>query len=229
MKKDYLNLKILNYIGMFFYQLKEMTLDLAIKAAKSREVNPNNLECFWYGPWNCVLTRLFSTEFTISPQHSLLFTAEDQDGNDKDKYLIPDFVVVQYKEVNRKVTDRKYVIVENKRSNDKNLISEIDEAKKQLESQVEKVFLDKSYKTIFGIVSVGEKWMWYKFSRNESYKGHNPKTSWGNMTYIESSSDMEVEEVPINTVQESPLYETLCISDFSCIRDLVIKEYSHQR
>ncbi|KAF8590114.1 hypothetical protein K439DRAFT_207329 [Ramaria rubella] len=185
-------------------------LDLSVKAAESRILNPNNLESFWYGPWNIILSRLASFSLIVTPQQSLSFLAEHRDGKEVHRRLIPDFVATHYWIREGLLRERKHLVVENKRLM-KNLGKEVSVAKDQLEDQIKIIFLDTSYSDILGVVAIGRHWRWYRYIR---LKGHNPKTSWGNESYVPSDE----EEVDVFEMKhESPMYDIL---DYKAIGEL---------
>jgi hypothetical protein len=172
----------------------EQIIRISVDAAESSSINPDNLECFWYAPWNAILVSLLQPPLLVNPQLSLQYSATSRDNVKIPKVVIPDFVVTHYKKEIQGLYECKYLIVEIKRAADTaSLEDELDAVYEQLKGYVRTVFLDKDYYGIFGIVSVGRGWKWYRFVRQNTLKGHKPKTSWGSKSYI--PSDEEEEEV----------------------------------
>jgi hypothetical protein len=161
-------------------------LELFVEAAEDSSLNPNNLECFWYGPWNVILTDAFKFPSDIViPQLSLSCSIRDRDGRIKSKRLTPDFVVTRYKKESNTIVYYQVLIVEIKRFNE-DLEDEMKKAKTQLEEQARIIFIEGNQKTVFGIVAIGRSWRYYKFSRSNS-KG--TFGSWSNRDYFENNKE----------------------------------------
>ena len=149
----------------------EHALHLAVTAAQDQRFNPNNLECFWYAAWNIILIKLYP-KMLITPQLSLIYLEENRDNNNKKKWYTPDFIVSGYKkQQNGNTIERKYLLVENKRACDnEDRDKKMREALEQLKEQIGIVFLDEDYESIFGVISVGRYWKFYKYRRNNDSK-----------------------------------------------------------
>src|SRR3979490_324255 len=68
-------------------------LNMYIVATKSNDINRNNLDFYWYGVWNVVLSYCFESRFLVVPQYVISYELVNRDDNKIWKSVKPDFVV----------------------------------------------------------------------------------------------------------------------------------------
>ena len=56
-------------------------LNRSIKAIESDDINEDNLEFYWYGPWNLILNYWSESRFLVIPQYEISYELIDRDGN----------------------------------------------------------------------------------------------------------------------------------------------------
>ena len=71
-------------------------LNMYIVATKSNDINRKNLEFYWYGVWNVVLSYCFESRFLVVPQYVISYELVNRDNNKISKSVKPDFVVTKY-------------------------------------------------------------------------------------------------------------------------------------
>src|SRR3979490_2239392 len=91
-------------------------LNRSIKAIESDDINEDNLEFYWYGPWDSILNYWFGLKFTIIPQYEISYELVDRDDNLICKLIKPNFVVTRYSHRNNTFNEHIQLIVEIKRS-----------------------------------------------------------------------------------------------------------------
>src|SRR3979490_6709 len=141
-------------------------LNMYIIATRSNDINSNNLEFYWYGVWNIILSYWFESRFLVVPQYVISYELINRDDNTICKYVKPDFVVTKYSYENNTFNGHIQLIVEIKRSNNKddnNLKDSFKTISKQLEDQVSVLFSNGGYEYVYGIIAIGEHWKLYKY------------------------------------------------------------------
>src|SRR3979490_1052773 len=91
-------------------------LNMYIVATGSNDINRNNLEFYWYGVWNVVLSYWFQSKFLVVLQYMISYELINRDDNTICKYVKPDFVVTKYSYENNTSNKHIQLIVEIKRS-----------------------------------------------------------------------------------------------------------------
>ena len=128
---------------------------MSIMATKSNNINRNNLEFYWYGVWNIVLNYWFESMFMVIPQYEISYKIINRDDNTIRKYVKPDFVVTKYSYENDTFNEHIRLILEIKRSSNKddnNLKDSFKTISKQLEDQVSALFSNGKYEYVYGII-----------------------------------------------------------------------------
>src|SRR3979490_1585171 len=132
-------------------------LNMYIIATKSNDINSNNLEFYWYGMWNVVLSYWFQSRFLVVPQYEISYKLINRDDNTIRKYVKPDFVVTKYSYENDTFNEHIQLIVEIKRSsNDPK--KDFKSISKQLDKTITTLFTKGKYKHVYGIIAIGEHW-----------------------------------------------------------------------
>src|SRR3979490_2862913 len=91
-------------------------LNMYIVATKSNDINRKNLEFYWYGVWNVVLSYCFESRFLVVPQYLISYELVNRDNNKISKSVKPDFVVTKYSYRCSSIPTHIQLIVEIKRS-----------------------------------------------------------------------------------------------------------------
>src|SRR3979490_2774447 len=138
---------------------------MSIMAKKSNNINKNNLEFYWYGVWNIILSYWFESRFLVVPQYVISYELVNRDDNTIWKSVKPDFVVTQYSYKNNTFNEHIQLIVEQRSSNkdDNNFKDSFKTISKQLEDQVSALFSNGGYEYVYGIIAIGEHWKLYKY------------------------------------------------------------------
>src|SRR3979490_1466426 len=142
-------------------------LNMSIMATKSNNINRNNLEFYWYRVWNIILSYWFESRFLVVPQYVISYELVNRDDNTIWKSVKPDFVVTKYSYKNNTFNEHIQLIVEIKRSSNKddnNLKDSFKTISKQLEDQVSALFSNGEYEYVYGIIAIGERWRLYKYN-----------------------------------------------------------------
>src|SRR3979490_3066036 len=78
---------------MFAIERTLPIFNMYIIATRSNNINRNNLEFYWYGVWNVVLSYCFESRFLVVPQYVISYELVNRDDNKIWKSVKPDFVV----------------------------------------------------------------------------------------------------------------------------------------
>src|SRR3979490_2858210 len=170
-------------------------LNMYTVGTKSNDINTNNLEFYWYGVWITVLGYWFQSRFLVVPQYVISYELVDRDDNKISKSVKPDFVVTKYSYENDTFNERIRLIVEIKRSSNKddnNLKDSFKTISKQLEDQVSALFSNGKYEYVYGIIAIGERWKLYKY---KFVRTSTHRKTWSNDSYNNTMKNhREVEE-----------------------------------
>src|SRR3979490_3094031 len=192
-------------------------LNMSIVATKSNNINRNNLEFHWYGIWNIVLNYWFESRFMVIPQYEISYKLINRDDNTICKYVKSDFVVTKYSYKNNTFNEHIQLIVEIKRSSNKdnnNLKDSFKTISKQLEDQVSALFSNGGYEYVYGIIAIGECWRLYKYN---FVRTNTHRKTWSNDSYNNTMKNYrEVEEHSILNISSKNYY-----NDFNELMKLI--------
>ena len=110
-------------------------LNMSIVATKSNNINRNNLEFYWYGVWNIILSYWFRSRFLVILQYEISYELVNRDDNTIWKSVKPNFVVTKYSYKNNTFNELIQLIVEIKRSSN-DLKKNFKSISKQLDKQI---------------------------------------------------------------------------------------------
>src|SRR3979490_1958158 len=162
-------------------------LNMYTFGTKSNDINTNNLEFYWYGVWNVVLSYWFQSRFLVVPQYVISYELVNRDDNNISKSVKPDFVLTKYSYENNTFKEHIQLIVEIKRSSnegDDKIEDDLEEISKQLGNQVSALFSNGQYEYVYGIIAIGEHWKLYKYNfvRTNTHRKTWSNTSHNNTT-----------------------------------------------
>src|SRR3979490_1162440 len=138
-------------------------LNMYIVATKSNNINRKNLEFYWYGVCNVVLSHCFESRFLVVPQYVISYELVNRDNNKISKSVKPDFVVTKYSYENDTFSEHIQLIVEIKRSSN-DLKKDFKSISKQLDKQITTLCTKGKHKHVYGIIAVGQYWKLYKYN-----------------------------------------------------------------
>jgi|SRR3979490_1965576 len=160
-------------------------LNKSIEIIESDDINKDNLEYRWYGPWNAVLNYWFGSKFILIPQYEILYELVDRDNNMVYKSIKPDFTIVEYIYEDDVFYKRIGMIVEIKRSSN-DIEKDFKTASKQLGCQVSALFSNGEYKYVYGITAIGKYWRLYKYN---FIRTNIHKKTWDNAGYNDATNN----------------------------------------
>src|SRR3979490_633250 len=202
---------------MFAIERTLPIFNMYIIATRSNNINRNNLEFYWYGVWNVVLSYWFESSFLVVPQYVISYELVNRDDNKISKSVKPDFVVTKYSYENDTFNEHIQLIVEIKRSSNKddnNLKDSFKTISKQLEDQVSALFSNGKYEYVYGIIAIGERWKLYKY---KSVRTNTHRKTWSNDSYNNTTKNYrEVEEHSILNILSKNYY-----NDFNELMKLI--------
>src|SRR3979490_2484865 len=192
-------------------------LNMSIMATKSNNTNKNNLEFYWYGVWNIILSYWFESRFLVVPQYVISYELINRDDNTIWKSVKPDFVVTKYSYENNTFNEHIQLIVEIKRSSNKddnNLKDSFKTISKQLEDQVSALFSNGEYEYVYGIIAIGERWKLYKY---KFVRTSTHRKTWSNDSYNNTTKNYRnVKEYGIFNISSKNYY-----NDFNELMKLI--------
>src|SRR3979490_733405 len=182
-------------------------LNMYIVVTRSNDINSNNLEFYWHGVWNVVLSYWFESRFLVVPQYEISYKLINRDDNTIRKYVKPDFVATKYSYENDTFNEHIRLIVEIKRSSNKddnNLKDSFKTISKQLEDQVSALFSNGKYEYEYGIIAIEERWKLYKY---KFVRTSTHMKTWSNDSYNNTMKNYrEVEEHSLLNISSKNYY-----------------------
>src|SRR3979490_3028304 len=164
-------------------------LNMSIMAKKANNINKNNLEFYWYGVWNIILSYWFESRLLVVPQYVISYELVNRDNNKISKSVKPDFVVTKYSYENDTLKEHIQLIVEIKRSSnedDDKIEDDFVEISKQLGNQVSALFSNGKYEYVYGIIAIGERWKLYKYN---FVRTNTHRKMWSNTSHNNTTND----------------------------------------